>query len=1462
MKEHIQSFNRGIQQDLSTNKYPRDNVYWAQNFRLVSKDGLATGALTNVAGNNKVLSLGGETEQVYEMCLIRDTLVIFVGSDDGGKIYIWEHNNTDFETESPKLVYYSPDLIFSMEHPVRAIGRYENEKVQKIYFSDGTTFFKHLNIVHPTLGLGAQLDYDLKSLDLVSDVNFSTMSLELESGGDLKAGKIQYAYQLYSVRGSESMFSPASKLIHLTNADESKNSQYYYGDEVGTSVNKSVSITIDSIDPLFTRLRLVALEYTVLYQQPSIRIVGEYDINNLKSITISDTGSSIGSLTNEEFLFIQNNFYPKTLDIKDDYLFAANILNDYFDITDEEFDARAWRANSSDEVYVVNGTNAPTPIPYPFSNDTIPAQGSEQFNSFNDISNDWSNNNKAVDSTSRDAQCKYKPGSGGTILGGAGINISYEFTIDQQILDNTQKSYNYGSVGGNYPKLSVGADPIENNASPYSNIGYHRDEIYRFGIVFFDKKGRQSFVKWIGDIRFPANYDQDSINTNYNYVQYDSTNNQTLVNILGIKFTVNIPLNVQNKISGYQIVRAERTNRDKTIIAQGLIGYPTYSTAPSLEQLDMIYSQPTPSLMDNMVAKVSRIERQCDIYNGIAQADKSQFKETNTKYDTRWIEFDSPDIVINKPKLSTTDSFIELFGYQNNVESTAISGTRGYEGITNSYPAADYRLDQRDILTADKSRNIENNPTVVKTRSFINTSRIYQPKTRGNADGVSEFDATKTVIEGGQKHNNLCYLYTLGSDSRDKVGLRGTHALLTVEDELPLDSSWLSPGTDDIRFPIANYRIERGRSMYGGSTSEDRSTTKYYPASEFVNMNNIPNVGDIDEVVREEITTAFTVKYGALPGNACTGTEATVYCAFTKPEVGDILYADESLTTPWTTTNGSALLFTSPAIFGNEVVGVAIVTGTIYALGEIMLKTTWACGNTPGYITDDDPNSISVFNGDTYISYFVYLRSIYDHEAGNGSRIETYVFYPVESTINLHLRLDKMQEYINWGFFRDSGVTDYKLMENVAMGISVYGTNYPSDVGNLYRYNTAYSSVDKSKEYYPKPFDFTQTLLEDVKITASEKKINGEYIDSWTKFKFNNYINVDSKHNAITKILTFKNNLYYVQPTAVGIASVNQRSLIQDGQPGQLSLGTGGILPRYDYITDKSGSEFYDGIIATDDFLFYVDGRRKRANKLVPGKEEAVSVIKGIDSTLDKLPFNKVSVGFDRGYNEVLFSIDGVTLSFSEISDGFVSTYTFNPGKMISIGGEFYTTAPFEDESPWLYADNELEKVGYSGNTDADPNWDYIIIGPSGSGTGLFKHNVGNPGEFYGGEAADDSYITLIINPNGNQVCYFDNLDLRTEATNAGVDQPDDIFYTMEASNNYQNISRELSFSSSVNQNVGTVKRIGRVWRTPIMPIAASKVSTNRMVDTYLKVTLRYDNSSGNVFRVHDIGVMYRPANH
>jgi hypothetical protein len=470
--------------------------------------------------------------------------------------------------------------------------------------------------------------------------------------------------------------------------------------------------------------------------------------------------------------------------------------------------------------------------------------------------------------------------------------------------------------------------------------------------------------------------------------------------------------------------------------------------------------------------------------------------------------------------------------------------------------------------------------------------------------------------------------------------------------------------------------------------------------------------------------------------------------------------------------------------------------------------------------------------------------------------------FPVESVINLELRLDPIQEYIQWGFIAGDQGPDYKLMESVQLGVAKWGTLYPTELGDLYRYNSAYSSIDKSKEFYPRPFDFEQNLTDDVRITASDKKINGEYTDSWTKFRFNNYIDVDSKHHSITRIYTFKNNLFYFQPTGVGVVSVNQRSLIQDNQPGQLTLGTGGILTRFDYVTEQSGSTFHDGITSSDTTIYYIDGRRKRFNKLLNSKELAISTIEGIESTLDNKTFSSGIVGFDKGFNEVIFSIDNsLTISYNEAVQSFISEYTFNPKIMLSIGNNFFSVGNgLEGEVPALV--NSIDLLGYSGDDDADPSWDYILIGDTGSSEVFYKHNVGNKGEFYGGDGGpSDSYITLIINPNGNIVNIFDNLDMRTESkTVDGTDVVEDTFYRLEANNDYQELTRELGFVNNINESTGNIKRISRVWRTPILPAQTAGADFYRMRDTYIKVTLRYDNDSNNTFRVHDITTLYRPT--
>nr|DAV20704.1 MAG TPA: stabilization protein [Crassvirales sp.] len=111
------------------------------------------------------------------------------------------------------------------------------------------------------------------------------------------------------------------------------------------------------------------------------------------------------------------------------------------------------------------------------------------------------------------------------------------------------------------------------------------------------------------------------------------------------------------------------------------------------------------------------------------------------------------------------------------------------------------------------------------------------------------------------------------------------------------------------------------------------------------------------------------------------------------------------------------------------------------------------------------------------------------------------------------------------------------------------------------------------------------------RILSSQVKTNNEVIDSWSKFKVADYLDVDNQWGDISNLKVFKDRLFYFQDTGVGIASVNERSLVTDDNANQLVLGTGGILSRYDYITNTNGDSVINdrSIVNSDNVLYWYD---------------------------------------------------------------------------------------------------------------------------------------------------------------------------------------------------------------------------------------------------------------------------------
>ena len=214
-----------------------------------------------------------------------------------------------------------------------------------------------------------------------------------------------------------------------------------------------------------------------------------------------------------------------------------------------------------------------------------------------------------------------KLGTGGNLRYGSSISIdTYNSDVVQldniaaNITDNVDTEYNATiTLGGNKDPQAAGV-----------RRGYQRGETYRFGVLVYDKAGNPGNVLWIGDIQMPTRHDRyislKTLDSGTNIINQADVNNdclglsqdyRTSVDIanhiprwsafhsgrvqdgtnrrsiayepanqdkgniytfdLYCVFEFKIPAHVREKISAFQVVRAERKEEDRTIIQQGIL---------------------------------------------------------------------------------------------------------------------------------------------------------------------------------------------------------------------------------------------------------------------------------------------------------------------------------------------------------------------------------------------------------------------------------------------------------------------------------------------------------------------------------------------------------------------------------------------------------------------------------------------------------------------------------------------------------------------------------------------------------------------------------------------------------------------------------------------------------------------------------------------------------------------------
>ena len=1493
-----------------------------------------TVTLVNAAGSQDLSPITSSNIKIIGWVTIRDQIILFTANTSaanqvGQTGQVWKLVYDKYSNNPILTLIYNGYLNFSLATPIAnpgaAIGNYETPTIQKVYWTDNYNRPKVMNIADPnTMALTPEL------IEVVSDITRGVATIyDVPGSGNIKTGLYQVSARLTVTSGGASTFLTPSNIVTIINEPETSSYGTYEARDSGTYVSKSIAARLYNLDTKYDRVEPVVLYRETPNATPDIYLLPSQPINNNGQQNFYFTGNETTiPISLEEFIAEGIVFDTvKTLAAKNNILFYGNVKYSDFDV---DFDARAYRFTGqnanvpriatvreySGQTYQISGT-APVWTVVPPTSDAI-----------QDI------NDQAPDSLDN-----YLFQSDGLTYGGEGPNVKYEFvpmsTMNDQsasapfrtVLDDS-KIYSgvivapYAFVKGSVKNvnLSLNVPPdtgysqvfqdtisFDNGSGPFGSYtarGYQRDEMYRFGIVFYSKKGQPSYVHWIADIRMPKPfmpsnfYSGPTGSNNRDYLGfpissvdspvfgatptsdevavgsaniYSGNQNKILYgNNLGVKFTVTLPASVKNLISGYSIVRVERTDQDKTILGQGMFS-PTYYSGNGVTDGDRHYF-------------TAAFENSFTFSVGTGAADET-FRNTMGG-------ISSPEFLFKNPPSFSLGDEIDI------IQTNASLGFIVMDDGTQFAPlggAIKYYLPCSIKSMAPKAAKI-NTPAPGQVTDPNQKTPIPLTETLQFSKGQALYPGLSLRSWGYSGGDVSNYGWPNGNAPQGDGGTR----LFT------------GFGGDPGGVPIPNlpYRVNALHSVALGVAAS-------YPAFSFLAAAAQPWAGLIYE---DGITNQSTA---ATPGGS-------IYIGnYRRPntvQYGGNTYSERSY---------------------NEYIS----TGHTQIIDANSLST----------------NTSMVFGGDTYITLFDYgdqLKSYVGAAAVGGTAKNRYdhtrstVFLiPVECSFPVEWR---KQNSLPAGAVDDGYTTNPRCAPNKS--------NIYADLPNLARIYCGFASdpnaptttaewtenfdieldyVGESNvtKYFPLPDPYNPQNVFDVRIHRSQIKTNGELTDSWGIFKTEDYLDLDTIQGPLNNLMIYQNAMVGFQDKGIALVSVRERSLTQDSSGSEIVLGSGGILERYDYISRVIGSRHQFGFTSSQDSIFFFDMNTKNMYRLQGQSPVAITVAKGMSSYLSNNLFGLIqthdnpylhkgiTATYDFRYNESIMtfrdSVVDTTKSLKTFLVGSLNPniYIFSavvtpiwlvpnsdvlvvnnttgneyPGVVVVGAGGINIDIP---ESPTILATDQISLFPYTKNaftiayndiisgytsfysyTPAVYVNDYVsIFSPDDTINTLYRHEVGQHSTYYGTKYP--SKLTLLVNPSPTETKVFDNYELVCESIDInGVHQTNDLFNRIRLYNDYQNTDFQ---TLPIDGTKGIAKRKERTWNisnlrnrvlyvtsnspdifstnelstyTLVQPqtVLGDKVFGERMRDKYLTINLEYDNLNNYNYIVHTFKTHFRKS--
>lgn len=783
MKKRIIRPLKGIDVDSSLNRRDDNTLYMAKNLRINDLNNAVIGEYTNIKGPNKIIS-AASGEKILKVHKIKDNIVLFMIQNNvynPNVIALIKESDIPKYGESPivlDLTYYywqtmpagnviiKGDFGFDADEKIYVKSYYEDDNTQKIYWTTKDEPLRALNIIYSTNNIISS--YTPESLEASPSADLSIPFIANTISGNLSTGKIYYAYTLVNNTGAETNLSELSYPYHLTKSSENESNDYNYkGYGIDVNSSKGVSVEISDIPSEFSRLKLYSIHYIDDVSLPVVNLV--YDDAASGSITINDTGTSLMTISTEEFLSI-NNLATKNgvLEIKNNRLFISNYKEEYFDIddyaVDNYWDARAYRYDSSQNCWLKTAENYPNNTgglnfsSSALTSSTVPANH-DCINVSNDITNP----------SAGETHQTYIYRANGTTIGAEGLNIA--ITPSQgnfNTPDDSEESIKWSSKKGNF------WNTFDSYASPYYNGNaktFKLEEVYRLAIQFKNSKGQLSYPKWICDYKF------NFIENNYTPIDYGSNILEMKIYILLIEAS-NIPNDPETGSPfEWRILYTDITDQDKSV---------DWGTFINLKKLTGVSEYRANMLKESNFTTTPNGDTKIDVDS----------EASGNKY----VEFVNPDYCVGK-----INNYTRIKGFMD-IPYTSVAGGYSYSYKSNIFKAYDFSANAglAALTTVSNQYNIEYNIDMESQVSLTSSDKFNRNGETVVGTGNAYYYKTGTgAIMYGNSNKGRCQILEASSFGEINKMIFGCAY------------------------------IDNAESRYGGFSYTSRKNNGYVPLSEF-----------------------------------------------------------------------------------------------------------------------------------------------------------------------------------------------------------------------------------------------------------------------------------------------------------------------------------------------------------------------------------------------------------------------------------------------------------------------------------------------------------------------------------------------------------------------------------------------------------------------------------------------------